>query len=147
MSSLVEHIPSYESNNPHLVDYGNVRLLLLHKCSPFELILSQFNNFRILTTYFFKNQWSVISWHASKSPKWPTASLRPPVLLHIPSSLIYGLKNICGSLQCRKLHIIRFILLCDLHLFPLHLLYILLLSRAYSLLRERLYGVSYVDRT
>ena len=147
ISSLVEHIPSYESDGPYLVDYGTVRLLLLHTCWPFELILSQFNNFRILRNYFLKNKWSVISRDASKSPKWPAASLLQPVLLHIPSSLIYSLKNICGGVQCRKQHIILFILLCDLHLFPLHLVYNLLLNRAWSLLRERSYGISFVERT
>jgi len=90
---------------------------------------------------------SVITSNASKSPKRPVASLLPPLLLHIPSVFIYDLKNICGSLQCRKLHIILFILLCDLHLFPFRLVYILLLNRACSLPRERPYGISYIYRT
>jgi hypothetical protein len=104
MSSLVEHIPSQESDSSSpgrvvAILYGNASQLLLHKCSPFELILSQLDNFSILTNYFFKNECSIITSHASKSSKRPIASLLSPVLLHTPSSLIYGLKNICGSLQ------------------------------------------------
>jgi hypothetical protein len=80
---------------------------------------------------------SVINSHMSEPPKRPVAFLLPPVSLHIPSSLIYGLKNVCGTLQCRRLHIILFILLCALHLFPFRLAYTIWLNRACSLLRER----------